>query len=89
MDRFDKNGDNKIDLHEWQAVRKAAQQEVRKQHAEMRLQADTHLIKAPKERPFILSNKNPQQLAWRYRLWAWLHLAMFLFSALLLLQRLA
>jgi len=89
LDRFDKNGDAEIDLHEWQAVRKAAQREVRQQHNELRQQPDIHLIKAPKERPFILSNQDPQQLALRYRLWSWLHLLVFLFSSVLFIQKIS
>ncbi len=72
-----------------QAVRKAAQREVKMQHNELRQQADTHLIKAPKERPFILSNQDPQRLALRYRLWSWLHLLAFLFSSVLFIQKIS
>jgi len=59
------------------------------QHNELRQQADTHLIKAPKERPFILSNQDPQRLALRYRFWSWLHLLAFLFSSVLFIQKIS
>lgn len=78
LERFDIDGDGEISLTEWQAVRQAAAREVAKRHAELRLSADTHILRAPKDgRPFILSNSDPEKLALRYRLWAWFHAAVF------------
>lgn len=78
VERFDIDGDGEISLTEWQAVRQAAAREVAKRHAELRLSADTHILRAPRDgRPFILSNSDPERLAARYRLWAWFHAAVF------------
>jgi len=72
--RFDANGDGDIDLHEWQRARTAAEQEVAARHLELRLGPMIHVLGAPPDgRPFLLSNRAPEQLARRFRYWSWFH----------------
>jgi hypothetical protein len=79
LERFDSNSDGEISLTEWQAVRQEAALEIADRHAEIRLSPDTHLLRAPGDgRPFILSGSDPDKLAVRYKLWAWLHAAVFI-----------
>jgi hypothetical protein len=74
--RFDLNNDGEIDLREWELARREAIKEVRKQHAEIRIQTGVHVIKAPRNnRLFLISSLSPQQLRKRYLLWSLFHLA--------------
>jgi hypothetical protein len=76
--RFDTNGDAQIDLQEWQGAVTAAEREVDARHRAMRLEPGIHLMRAPADgRPFLLSNRDPDDLRERYRWWAWCHLAVF------------
>ncbi len=74
--RFDKNGDGEIDLVEWEAARKAALDEVRKQHADIRQNTPViNIIRKPHDnRPFILSSQNPDSLHRKLRWQGFLHL---------------
>lgn len=63
LQRFDSNGDGKIDLQEWEQARRAAIAEVRAQQVERSVQPDLHVLSKPKDRrPFILSTKTEHQL---------------------------
>lgn len=74
--RFDHNGDGDIDLAEWESAVAAAEQVVAKEHLAMRLQPDIHLLVKPKDRrPFLLSNRDPNQVATRFRIESWFHAA--------------
>jgi hypothetical protein len=76
--RFDTDGDGDIDLQEWQGAVAAAGREVDAQHREMRLRPGLHMMRAPGDgRPFLLSNRDPDDLGQRYKRWAWFHLAVF------------
>ena len=77
--RFDSNGDGEIDLQEWQGAVRAAERQVDARHREMRLEPGIHLLRAPSDgRPFLLSNRDPEDLELRFKRWAWCHLAVFL-----------
>lgn len=76
--RFDVNRDGDVDLEEWQGAVTAAEREVSARHDALRLEPGVNLIRAPRDgRPFLLSNRDPEELIRRYRWWAWLHLAVF------------
>jgi hypothetical protein len=76
--RFDTNSDGEVDLQEWQGAVSAAEREVDAKHREMRLEPGIHIMRAPADsRPFLLSNRDPDELRQRYKLWAWGHLAVF------------
>lgn len=76
LERFDLDHDGRISDKEWGLARSQARREVRKTHNEIRTQPGTHLLHKPRDgRLFLISNVDPEKLAWRYRLWAWAHLA--------------
>ena len=78
MERFDSNGDGEISLQEWQQARQEAEKEVEAQHQEWRQNADIHILRAPADgRPFLISNRDPDQLVQRFQWWAWVHLLVF------------
>jgi hypothetical protein len=80
--RFDSNGDGSIDLEEWETIRRTASQEVDKQHRELRLSPDIHLLRAPRDaRPLLISNREPDSLARQYHWWSWFHLSVFVAAA--------
>jgi hypothetical protein len=56
----------------------AAEREVDALHGEMRLEPGIHMLRAPSDgRPFLLSNRDPDDLVRSYKLWAWFHLSVF------------
>jgi hypothetical protein len=76
--RFDSNQDGMIDLREWEAIRQTASHQIDNQHRELRLRPDIHVLRAPHDgRPLLVSNRDPDWLARRYRWWSWFHLAVF------------
>lgn len=78
VQRFDTNGDGEVDVQEWQGAVSAAEREVSAKHREMRLQPGIHIMRAPADgRPFLLSNRDPDDLRQRYKWWAWCHLTVF------------
>lgn len=77
--RFDANGDGHIDLDEWERARAAAWAEVEARERERAGIGPLNLMRNPEDgRPYLISNHSPHRLKWRYRLWAWLHLGVFL-----------
>jgi len=72
VDRFDADGDGKIDMDEWEAARKAARAEALKERAQRSAQAGTNLMTKPaaRGRPYLLSVIPQTGLAKRYRLYA-------------------
>ncbi len=67
--RFDADGDGHIDLQEWETARRAALEQVRKEHLEHALSPDIHVLCRPGDRrPYILSTLSQEQLARRYRI---------------------
>jgi hypothetical protein len=78
LERFDLDKDGSISGKEWALARSQARREVRKTHNELRTRPGTHVVGKPRDgRLFLISNVNPDKLARRYRLWAWVHLAAF------------
>jgi len=78
VQRFDTDGDGEIDLQEWQGAVSAAGREVDARHRGMRLEPGLHLMRAPDDgRPFLLSNRDPDELRQRYKWRAWFHLSVF------------
>lgn len=56
LQRFDANRDGKIDLQEWELARRAARDEVRREHREMSVQPGVNVIGAPADRrPFLIA----------------------------------
>ncbi len=78
VQRYDTDGEADIDSQEWQCAVAAAEREVDAQHREARLQPGLHMMRAPGDgRPYLLSNRDPDDLRRRYKRWAWCHLAVF------------
>ncbi|MES0872821.1 GIDE domain-containing protein [Sinimarinibacterium thermocellulolyticum] len=66
--RFDADGDGRIDLQEWEAARRAALEQVRRDHVERAVDPDVHVLCRPRDRrPFVLSTLPQRELARRYR----------------------
>ena len=77
--RFDLDKDDKIGEKEWMLARTQARREVRKTHNEIRTQPGTHMLHQPRDgRLFLISNIDAGKLEWRYKFWAWLHLAVLI-----------
>jgi hypothetical protein len=75
LERFDLDKDGKISMKEWNLARSQATRDVRKTHNEIRTQPGTHVLHQPRDgRLFLISNIDPDKLARRYRVWAWVHL---------------
>lgn len=70
LKHFDKNGDEDIDLQEWEAVRKLAYQKIRKDQLERSVKPPTHVMSKPKHgrRPYILSVYPQLELVKRYKI---------------------
>ncbi len=82
MERFDLDQNGVLDMQEWMLARQAAKREAGKRLAEARGEPDINFMLLPHdERLYLLSNLSPEELAGRYALWTWLHLAI-LFGAL-------
>jgi hypothetical protein len=80
--RFDTDRNGEIDLHEWEAARRAAIQTVEQQHRELRQSSDLSVVRAPADgRLFVISTLPPQQLRQRYLRWSLFHLATALLGA--------
>lgn len=68
LNRFDANKDGQIDLQEWEAVRKAAEQEIDRRASERALQPDLNLMLTPPDgRPYILSTVPERDLTRKFR----------------------
>ncbi|MCC6472399.1 MAG: hypothetical protein IT514_01515 [Burkholderiales bacterium] len=79
LERFDRDGDGRIDLAEWEAARRAAEREVMRERSAAR---PLHVLRKPGDgRPFLIANVRPEALARHYAIWAWVHLALFVGSA--------
>ncbi|HEX7954094.1 MAG TPA: hypothetical protein VF523_13575, partial [Burkholderiales bacterium] len=77
--RFDLNRDGQIGEQEWMLARAQARREVRKAHNEIRTQPGTHMLHQPRDgRLFLISNIDAQSLHLRYKVWAWVHLAVLI-----------
>lgn len=82
--RFDRNGDGRIDVEEWEQAREAALQQVLQRQLSRTAAAPLHTLGAPrnKRHPFLLTDRSPAQLAQRYRAQAAASLAVFVASSL-------
>ena len=79
--RFDLDKDGQIGEKEWMLARAQARRDVRKTHNEIRSQPGTHMLHQPRDgRLFLISNIDAARLEWRYKCWAWLHLAVLIGS---------
>jgi hypothetical protein len=77
--RFDLDKNGQIGEKEWLLARAQARREVRKTHNEIRTQPGTHMLHQPRDgRLFLISNIDASKLEWRYKFWAWLHLAVLI-----------
>ncbi len=79
--RFDLDGNGEIDLKEWALARAQARREVSRQQRERLAAAQTHLMRKPQDRLYLISDLDPAQIARRYRRWAVFYLAVFFGSA--------
>ncbi len=70
LQRFDANGDGEVDLQEWEAVRKAAYQQVRREQSQRSVAPPTHVMSKPVHgsRPYLLSALSEEELVKRFRL---------------------
>lgn len=76
--RFDLDQNGELDMREWDLARAAAQREVRVERTEELNQADSHFLAKPDDgRPFILSDRRPDQIIRRLRWQAWGFLLLF------------
>lgn len=76
--RFDLDRNGELDLREWELVRAAAKREVRAEYQAELEQPDSHSLSQPPDgRPFILSDRRPEQVVRRLRWQAWGCLILF------------
>ncbi len=70
LKHFDANGDGELDVQEWEAVRKAAYQRVRREQSKRSVEPPTHIMKKPQHdnRPYLLSVYPQHELIKRYKL---------------------
>jgi hypothetical protein len=74
--RFDLDKDGQISEQEWMLARAQARRDIARTHDKIRLQPGTNMLHQPRDhRPFLISNYDAAQLELRYKLWAWVHLA--------------
>lgn len=68
-ERFDEDGDGRVDMEEWERARKAAEAVVEQKAAEAAEEPEANLLlKPPDGEPFILSVKSQDELTKQYRL---------------------
>ncbi len=75
MALFDRDGDGRIDLAEWEAVRLAARRQVEREHLEQAAAPEVHTLAAPSDgRPYLISTVSEQRLlrGLRLRVAGWL-----------------
>lgn len=72
MKRFDVNGDGEVDPQEWEAARRAAQQEAASAQARRAVAPVTHVLRKPASprHPFLIATRSQRSLAQRHRLLA-------------------
>ncbi len=79
--RFDLDGNGEIDVREWELARAQAKREVLKRRHEVLSAPEAHVMRRPEGRLYLISDLDPAGIARRYRLWAGVHLVVFLGSA--------
>ena len=82
LHRFDENGDGQIDVKEWETARSEARKEVHRSQAKRFHRPVHHIMSRPENsrRPYILSVLAQHHMVSRFKLYAGLSLAGFLFS---------
>jgi len=82
--KFDENNDGQIDVQEWQSVMAFAEQQVKKNQAERRIQPEIHTLFKPEDnrQPYIISVESQQSILNRYHRYSWGSLASFFISGL-------
>ncbi len=82
VERFDLDKNGQLDLREWELARRQARREVLANHRELRAAPELNLVRVPDDgRLYLISDLDPGRLAGKYRMWSWLHIAIF-FAAL-------
>jgi hypothetical protein len=77
--RFDLDGNGEIDIREWELARAQARREVRRVQAEALSVPELHVIRRPADkRLFLVSDRDPEQIARNYRWLAAFHACVFL-----------
>lgn len=84
LKRFDLNNDGSLDMVEWDLARSQARREVEHRHSEEILKkTDLHFVGKPDDgRLYLISTLSEDKLIRRYRIWSWVHVAIF-FAALI------
>jgi hypothetical protein len=78
LERFDRNRDGKIDMHEWESVRRSAEREVtREQMKEDQQPLHTLRSTGSKRRPLLISTKAEFELVRHHRLFTLVALSAF------------
>ena len=82
LKKFDKDKNGKIDMHEWENVRKAALKEVIDQHKELTAAPPVNIMGRTRDsrRPFILSAVSQDSLINRYKYYSWGSIILFFVS---------
>jgi len=79
--RFDTDRDGDISPEEWQQAVAEAERIVKAQHKDLREHPDVNILRAPKrDLPYILSNRDPDALARRFRHWSYVHASVFILA---------
>lgn len=80
MAGFDRNGDGKIDMEEWEAAQREASRQAGREYRELMANTHLHTIGRPLVggRPFLIANLPQFDLVRRYRLQGWVGLGFFL-----------
>ena len=82
LKRFDLNNNGVLEMQEWMLARQAAKREAEKRLNQALAEPDTNFMLQPHDgRLYLISNLAPDDLALRYKLWTWAHIAI-LFGAL-------
>lgn len=82
LGRFDLDGDGTINMKEWELARLAAQRQVEQEHRQIRLGRGEHWVRKPQGRMFLIANRTPEEMASRYRFWAWVHLGLLIAASM-------
>ena len=77
--RFDRDGNSVLDEREWDRARDEAKAQVEREWTVRRSLGPVNVVRRPRDgRRYLISVYEPMQLARRFSLWAWAHLALFL-----------
>jgi hypothetical protein len=78
LKRFDLDGNDEIDMKEWQLARAEAKREVQKMANESTAAPGINTMRRPEDgRLYLISSLSPEQLSRRYRWWSIAHIALF------------